>query len=202
MARKRFLPRRSGFLKPKNFIVVATEGRLTEERYLAGFHPPRESVLQLLVLPSKTNKSRPRECLKRLLEYARNNGLGPKDQLWVMIDRDRWAPEELDEVARELSKRDGHHLALSNPCVEYWFLLHFQDHMPLIDASHALRELKRHFPQYTKDGFDLAPLIAGARAAIRRAERQDRGSEEPWPTNTGSHVYRLVRQLIDPEEGS
>ncbi len=201
MARKRFLPRRSGFLKPKSFIVVATEGRLTEERYLSGFHPPRESVLQLLVLPSKTNKSRPRECLKRLLEHAQRNGLGANDQLWVMIDRDRWAPQELDEVARELAKRKEHHLALSNPCVEYWFLLHFQDHMPLIDASHAMRELKRHIPDYTKDAFDVGQLIAGASEAVSRAERHDRGNQEPWPTTTGSHVYRLVRQLIDPDEG-
>lgn len=196
MARRRFTPRRSGFRKPKRFIVVATEGRCTESLYLDGFRTPRDAVLQLEVLLSNSNKSRPKECLKRLMEYARKNKLEDDDQLWLMIDRDNWSAAELDEVARELAKRRNHHLALSNPCVEYWFLLHLQDHIPLMDSAHALRELKRHMPDYSKEDFDVDRLVAAAGLAVWRAERNNEGNRDPWPKTTGSHAYRLVRELL------
>ena len=39
MAKRSFGPRDSGFREPKTFIVVATEGRITEEHYLSAFKP-------------------------------------------------------------------------------------------------------------------------------------------------------------------
>ena len=89
MAKPSFAPRASGFREPKTFIVVATEGRVTEEHYLSAFKPSRDAVLQLTVLPNRNNKSHPRECLKRLRQHAKDKNLAGNDQLWVMIDRDQ-----------------------------------------------------------------------------------------------------------------
>jgi hypothetical protein len=197
MAKRSFSLRRSGFRSPKTFIVVATEGRVTEELYLRAFKPSREAELQLTVLPNRNNKSHPRECLKRLRQHAQQRNLGGDDQLWVMIDRDQWSEADLNEVARDLAKYPNHFLALSNPCVEYWFLLHFQEPRSFVDGPAVLRDLKRSLPGYSKDNFDLEGLKNGVRKAIDRAERQDDEPGEPWPRNTGSRVYRLMRQILD-----
>jgi hypothetical protein len=196
MAKRSFGPRASGFREPKTFIVVATEGRVTEEHYLSAFKPSRDAVLQLTVLPNRNNKSHPRECLKRLRQHAKEKSLAGDDQLWVMIDRDQWSEADLNEVARELAKHRNHFLALSNPCVEYWFLLHFRDPKSFADGQAVMRNLKRHLPEYSKDHFDLAKLKAGVHKAIVRAERQDEDLKALWPKNTGTRVYQLMKVLL------
>lgn len=196
MAKPSFAPRASGFREPKTFIVVATEGRVTEEHYLSAFKPSRGAVLQLTVLPNRNNKSHPRECLKRLRQHAKDKNLAGDDQLWVMIDRDQWSEADLNEVARELAKHRNHFLALSNPCVEYWFYLHFRDPRSFTDGQAVMRNLKRHLPEYSKDNFDLAKLKAGVHKAIVRAERQDEDLKALWPKNTGTRVYQLMKVLL------
>jgi len=113
-----------------------------------------------------------------------------------MIDRDQWSEADLNEVARELAKHRNHFLALSNPCVEYWFLLHFRDPKSFADGQAVMRNLKRHLPEYSKDNFDLAKLKAGVNKAIVRAERQDQDLKALWPKNTGTRVYQLMKVLL------
>ena len=62
MPKRSFGPRDSGFREPKTFIVVATEGRVTEEHYLSAFKPPRDAVFQLTVLPTGTTRAIPRSA--------------------------------------------------------------------------------------------------------------------------------------------
>ena len=196
MAKRSFGPRDSGFRKPKTFIVVATEGRVTEEHYLSAFKPSRDAVLQLTVLPNRNNKSHPRECLKRLRQHAKEKSLAGDDQLWVMIDRDQWSEADLNEVARDLAKHRNHFLALSNPCVEYWFFLHFRDPKSFVDGQAVMRDLKRYLPEYSKDNLDMTQLKAGVRKAIERAEREDDDQKALWPKNTGTRVYRMMKVLL------
>src|SRR6266446_3098265 len=102
---KSFFPaRRAGFLKPKKFFIVATEGAKTEKLYLEQFRPPREAVIQVKVLPNTTHKTRPQEVFTRLKLYASQTYLGPEDELWLLIDRDNWSEQELDEVAAEIAE--------------------------------------------------------------------------------------------------
>jgi hypothetical protein len=113
-----------------------------------------------------------------------------------MIDRDQWPEADLNEVARELAKHRNHFLALSNPCVEYWFYLHFRDPKSFADGQAVMRDLRRHLPEYSKDNFDLTQLKAGVHKAIERAERQDGDRQALWPKNTGTQVYRLMKELL------
>ena len=86
MAKPSFAPRASGFREPKTFIVVATEGRVTEEHYLSAFKPSRDAVLQLTVLPNRNNKSHPRECLKRLRQHAKDKNLEKGSEKGSVLD--------------------------------------------------------------------------------------------------------------------
>ena len=66
--------------------------------------------------------------IKRLDEYIEKKdfALEKDDELWVMIDVDRWNKSTLQEIAKE-ARQKGYRLAISNPCFELWLLLHFRD---------------------------------------------------------------------------
>ncbi|MBF0263501.1 MAG: RloB domain-containing protein [Magnetococcales bacterium] len=76
-------------------IVIATEGHKTEIRYFKLFGSKR---LQVLVLPSKDDKSAPQHVLARLREFRETYQLDGEDELWLMIDVDRWPVKALSEV--------------------------------------------------------------------------------------------------------
>lgn len=195
MAKNRYNSSRAKHEKPKKFIVVATEGRKTELIYLDQFKPARDSSVQLKVLPNKNDKTRPKEVLQRLKDYAKTNYVGPEDELWLMIDRDSWDEAELNEVAAEAAKC-GIHMALSNPCIEYWFYLHLRDNKPFNHRHQLLPEMEELLKGYNKGNYDAARLAKEVDAAIIRAEKLDKNPKEPWPKEQGSQVYRLMKKIL------
>ncbi len=67
---------------------------------------------------------------------------------------------------------NGFRLAVSNPCVELWILLHFRD-SPGAQHRHPLqRMLKAYIAGYDK-GLDFADLVGGIDEATARARRLD-----------------------------
>jgi len=47
------------------------------------------------------------------------------DELWMIIDRDEWT--NIDEISTLCKNEGNFYLALSNPCFEFWVLLHVKD---------------------------------------------------------------------------
>jgi hypothetical protein len=123
--------RRRGFRRQVEFedrnliIVIAMEGAETEPRYFKEFRAPREGKIQIKLVNNPKHKSRPDEVLRRLEQYSRRNGT-PGDEGWIVIDRDAWPEEELNDVHRRA--RAAHFsVAISNPCFELWLYLHLRD---------------------------------------------------------------------------
>ena len=94
-------------------------------------------------------------------------------------------------------------LAISNPCFEYWFLLHFRESGAFFHNGHELlQELRQHIPAYAKntDIFDqLYPLTD---TALERAERQytrhPEREQDRYP-NPATTVYKLLNSLRTPK---
>ena len=196
MAKHLFNSRRSRFLAPKKFFIVATEGEQTEKIYLDEFKPPRGAMIQLTVIENKQHKTKPIACLERLKRYATKNFLGPEDELWLMIDRDSWSEAELDEVATEIAKNPQFHLALSNPCFELWLYLHLADNKPFDHRDKLPPALAKILGRYDKAGYDVERIVKGVDEAIRRAERLDTPPQNTWPKNQQTHVYRLMKKIL------
>lgn len=76
------------------------------------------------------------------------------DERWLVFDADGRA----DFVAGiKLAQKKGFHVAYSNMCIEYWFMLHFYNHsgeqIPMIGNSHSeaqIREINRFIKKYNK----------------------------------------------------
>lgn len=188
-------------------FVIASEDTYAAKQYFEESPVFRDRRIYVLTLPTECGQSAPEHVLQRLKAYRedkkRRNELLDEDEFWLMLDTDHWtAPSHItnfNQVCGEaLQQRIG--LAHSNPCFEVWILLHFDE----LNASDQFRKghdvekrLRASLGQYNKTRLDLARFNReNAAAAAERAERLDTTPENRWPQKTGTHVYRLVKNLF------
>ena len=122
--------RREAF-RDARLIVIASEGKDTERIYFKAlakeYTNPRVHVHILERSVDEQNNSSPEYVLKQLNDYKSQYDLEADDELWLVVDKDRWTEAMLSRVATECSQEVAMHMALSNPCFELWLLLHIED---------------------------------------------------------------------------
>jgi RloB-like protein len=198
----------------QKLFVIATEGFKTEIKYFEQFKSEEyynnQSVF-IEVLKRLTTDSSPAVVIKQLNNFSKEFNLKEGDELWMVIDRDKqsWSTQQIAEVARLcVQKRYG--FALSNPCFEFWLLLHRKD---ISEYSSAVREeLFRNLKTgnrgrveieliaicgtYNKSNLNVDDYLPHVNVAIQRAEALTQNVNERWPDYLGSHVYKLVKKLL------
>lgn len=181
-------------VRDARLIVIATEGERSEPIYFDIFHSTR---VKLHVIPCVDGKSSPAATLERLSEFKGEYDLGDDDELWLVIDRDRWKPKMISDVARQcVSQRIN--LALSNPCFEVWLALHYVADIPTkLQSTTADGFFRTLHGAYTKGSFDAQPLLPLVRQAIINAEALDDRKGLRWPVKVGSHVYLLLKSILE-----
>ncbi|MCK5230903.1 MAG: RloB domain-containing protein, partial [Desulfobulbaceae bacterium] len=139
--RKRPIDRRS---KPEphrdaRLFIIATEGRKTEKQYFSIFGNKK---CQVHVITNEDNKSAPTYILAQLKEFKKEFQIKEDDELWLMVDVDRWGNKHLAAVAAQAG-HNKFNLAVSNPCFEVWLYLHHgeMDHQP-IEANSMKQRLR------------------------------------------------------------
>lgn len=192
--RKRPLDRES---RPKPFrdarlIVIGTEGRKTEKQYFSLFGNKK---CQVRVIPSEDNRSAPKHVIERLRQFRKEFQLDKNDELWLMIDVDRWKETQLGMVASQ-AKSGKFKLAVSNPCFEVWLYLHYADLSPqLITPKELKKKLKKLIGGYSSNKLDPNKFANRIDQAIDRAKDLDNNPDERWPSRTGTHVYKVVEKV-------
>lgn len=191
-------PRRTVSAQPsRQELLVFVEGAVTEEDYLKHWH--RRFRRQVNVEIHEFHGT-PMALVERAAEEKARNEKAEKrgrgrahDEVWCVFDVDEH-PHLAG--ALELASRNGIRLAISNPCIELWFLLHFSEQNAYIERSAAQRTAKTHLA-CAKNLTDsaLQKLDAGFEIAKIRAQRLDekhRGDGTPEPGNPSSGLWRLV----------
>ena len=204
MAYARNRPRRQGrpspFREPKPTILVVSEGEVTEPEYLYGVQRacrnPRvtikiaeeHGVPATLVRIAKQQKQE----AKARAEREKDENLA-YDSVWCVFDVDEHP--SIGE-AEGLARSSEIQLAISNPCVELWLLLHFRDNPGMQDRKAIERKLKAHVPNYDKH-VDYAVYAAGYSQAVTRATRMDKDAVEANDAhrNPTTGVYRLTELI-------
>jgi len=178
----------------KTLFVIATEGAKTEPTYFKLFNQYGPAVA-VKCLRGK-DKSAPKHVLECMQEHIKNNDLMEGDEAWLVVDTDHWREEDLKALHAWSTSEPAYGLAVSNPCFEYWLLLHFEDGKGAPDASACLRRLRKHMPHYDKGNLDVAALEPGIANAVARARKRDTPPVTDWPRVAGATVYRLVERLL------
>jgi len=213
------LVRQSGFMSAEKFYILSYEGTVTEKKY---FNDLRESELfndsgTIETIPLKrstTSGSNPLE-VKKLLKRAKDEyNFRDTDEFWLIIDRDDWETIhhiDLKALAEECKKERNFFLALSNPCFEFWLILHLKDLSEFTDEERQLiyengriSDAKHYVDTVIEQainngrGYNKRPdpriFIPRTKVAIERAKALDAGGL--FPSSLGTDVYKLVEKLI------
>jgi hypothetical protein len=192
--------------KRNPLILIICQGSQTEPRYFRALRAGvRTRLVRIEVVPASKGKSAP----GKLLEVARRKAAEwdvkrSRDQVWCVFDTEQpgqWG--DLNSIAQQ-AKKAGVELAISNPAIEYWFLLHFKATNRLFkDASDAIAALRQCIPGYEKNRaiyrgcLDVKTQDALANACLFR-----NGDAEHWDNwrNPSTGVDRLVRAIIESAE--
>lgn len=131
------------------------------------------------------------ETLVRKASKHRELRSNDYDEVWCVVDVDDY---DLDP-ARKLARERGIRLAVSNPCFEYWLLLHFEEYLERCrNYAEVERRLRRHLPAYDKTRLSFADYVDGLDAAVRRA-RARCDHEREHLNNPSTGVWPLVESM-------
>lgn len=208
--------RREAF-RDARLIVIASEGKDTERIYFKALAKEytnlRVHVHILERSENEQNNSSPEHVLKQLNDYKSKYDLKADDELWLVVDKDRWTEAMLSHVATECSQEVAMHMALSNPCFELWLLLHMEDAASLSpeeqeqwmknrrkskNADPYLKvRLRQKMGSYHESSYDALTLIAHIEDAIERARALDKNPTDRWPQTLGTRVYLLAKSVVN-----
>lgn len=213
MRKRREFIRKSAYRDAK-LVIIATEDTQATPRYFQALCSPayyQNPKVHVCVLESTNTSSGPAHVLARLKAYQNEYELGDGDELWLVIDVDEWGESKLSQVTRE-SSQANHWLAVSNPCIELWFLLHliaFENYTddqlvdllknPKVNKTRRLleHEIINLVGRYDKSNLAVDDFLPYVEDAIQRAEELDINPQDRWPQGLGTHVYRLVKSILD-----
>ena len=199
----------------KRLFLIASEGKKTEKSYFERNirHLIDESNVRIKFVDKSTHASSPLHVQKALASAIEkeSDALRTGDEAWIVIDRDQWEKDDLiavHEWTQEKSTDKCHRdLALSNPCFEYWLILHFEDGNDLSTTAECQNRLKNHINLIKEKNVPQDSIQrVQVEAAIKRAKNmsQKRYGETNQPVEsgcTGTTVYRLVEKLLEPTPG-
>ena len=198
-----------------SLIVIATEGRKTEKNYfddLKDFYLSKK--IHVVIIPNEDDKSDPQNTLKRLDGFYQKYQIGEKDELFLVIDRDRWPETNLLNVFEECQLKEMT-MCLSNPCFELWLLLHEKDVSECPGTEKTLlfenkkenklkrsktfldKKLMKYWGGYSKTKKDFSFLMGKVNVAIKNARKLDLNPRERWQNHLGTRVYLIAEKIVD-----
>jgi hypothetical protein len=174
------------------------EGKVTEPVYFNDVRRTERGIIELEIVPGGV----PKTVVEKAVEMKKESERKAKqrqdenlryDSVWCVFDVDEhpFVPE-----ARQQAQANTIRLAVSNPCFELWFLLHFQDQTAHIERSKVQHLCREHMPGYEKTPLCevMRPHQAGA---IGRATQLERWQESRGNAggNPSTGVHRLIQAI-------
>jgi hypothetical protein len=180
------LRRKAGAVNSAPTVLILCEGEKTEPAYFAFFVkslrlrtvdviPAEGSAPMSIVTEAAARKK------KRSKEAKSSTILAPYKHVYCVFDVDE---HPNINSALEMARANNISVALSNPCFEYWLLLHFVRYGSTgLTRQRAVQELKRMMGEYEK-GEDYGPKWSEKLAqAIKNANDHHRSQWQIDPSD-------------------
>lgn len=210
MTERRIFKRKSGY-RDARLIIIATEGQETEKAYFEGLKKHYTNLhVHVEILERISSASDPLKVIVELDHFRSTYNLQKDyDQLWLVIDVDRWGSRKLSVVS-QLCAQKNYHLAVSNPAFEIWLLMHINaidayspeilgellQNKKLRDRTRLEQELINLMRYYNKTNPDMNFFCQHVDTAIYNSRNADKNPEDRWPNSLGTRVYLLVEEII------
>lgn len=205
--------RESNSIEKEKIIVLAFEGNDTEEIYFEEFKGSEIFdvaliFLHLLKRPKSNTNSAPNHVFQKLKKEAKDEyNFKDSDELWMIIDTDRW--KNIPDIILECKNQNNMFVAVSNPCFEFWLLLHIKDiseysneELELILKNSKVTNKKNYVDSkiaeilgsYNKSNPKPELFIPTLDYAIKQAKTLNQNNDD-YPKSLGSHIYKVVEKL-------
>jgi len=194
-----YRPRKKNVRRPKNIVVIVCEGEKTELKYFQNIRSQIEvRNANIQIRPVHGNCTAPMS----MVNYAIDNltewdvDFESGDGVWCVFDVD----ENTDRILQDTfdrAKANRIKMALSNPCIELWFLIHFRDQHAGLERDQAKSEYRKYQPRYDGevDNELLTPRISDATMRAKflndmhaRAERKLISTA----SNPSSQIFKVI----------
>lgn len=183
--------------RPLRSTFIYCEGDRTEPGYFSMFR--REGTSIIINEGKARNAGGEAGGLKALAE-ARLRSAGFRkgsDRIWIVLDKDENRKSELSGL-RQWCESNGVGLALTNPCFEFWLLLHFDYHEEGQDCRAIVPMLSRRLGTGYRKEADYNHVLRGrVDTAVRNARTLRRGipSDGYCDHNPFTNLDLLVDEL-------
>ncbi len=205
--------RESNTNEKERIVVLAFEGNITEEKYFEEFRKSDKFnddliYLHLLTRQEEDTRSAPKQVFEQLKKEARDEyNFGSKDELWMIIDTDRW--KNIPQIVEACKKQNNMFVAVSNPCFEFWLLLHvkdIQEYSPQEQLNLLTNKKVSNRKRYIDKQIEaligvfnkLNPrpelFLPHLVFAVEQARKLDNLNED-FPSALGSHIYKLIEKI-------
>lgn len=185
--------RKSAFRDERRNILIVCGADETESAYFKGLRDALRlaSLNVSIVAKGKVSPDEVVRHAKRKMDGAGYH------EVWCVVDVDHY---ERDggwiTKAMKLADQSGIRLAVSNPCFEFWLVLHHAvcgGHCADCGAAEGL--LKRWLPTYDKTRLRFADHANGVSDAVKRAKVLDPTGRN-HVANPSAGVWPLVEMLL------
>lgn len=212
MRKRKTFERQEG-VRSSRLVVIAAEGRDTENIYFETMkNYLHASDVHVEVLRRNSNESSPESVFKQVHKFMDEYNIEKDDQLWIVVDKDKWAEKMLASVAQRCIQNESLYFCVSNPCFELWLLLHIEDissysedtMLKLTENKKVVRHgdtwikkrMKDLTGHYHESDYDAKSLLLHIDVAIERAEKLDLCPTDRWPQTVGTRVYLLAQSIM------
>jgi hypothetical protein len=184
-------------------ILIACEGKYTEPEYFKAIRQDLRSVMvKIIVLPH--DGTDPLSVVNKVLEEKQDrkhdgNWLD-KDSAWAVFDGDEHIQRDSNNwhQAIQKAKKENIQLAITNPSIELWYLIHFQDNSASISQDKARERLNKYIPNYEKARcYYLEKLKGLTQDAIARAKVLDNLAKQSNLAEYANPCCSGISQLVD-----
>ncbi|MFO7841629.1 MAG: RloB family protein [Fidelibacterota bacterium] len=200
-------------------LYIAVEGIYTEKIYFEQLAKKyRNPKTKLIIIPRKSTDSSPSHIMHNLIMQLTNYDDVIADNVYLVIDRDKWKHKMLTNVEKECFQKK-YTFIVSNPCFELWLLLHKDDvSVYSREEKNKVKENKRNsraknakkylekilsdrIGGYNKTSeVSIIKFIPTVKTAVANAEKLNPPlpSERGWPETLCTQVHIVAQKIIDP----
>lgn len=192
-------------LRDYRLFAIACEGGKREPQYFKLFEflsnrikvdIIENKIQEQELLQKFETKSAPKWVLDRAVRYIEQEGLLDEDELWFVMDIDRWSLAQIREIITYCEDKPNWNIVLSNPCFEVWLYLHKRNDFSNSKLKRC-NDFKTEISTFDAEGYSPLNFIVSIKDAVSNAKALDSNPNNNLPLINETKVYKLVESILN-----